>query len=233
MTGKRFIGVVCGLKSEAAAVRAAARAPSIRIAVAGASAARAEAMAMGLARDGAAAILSVGVSGGLDPALRAGDLLLGALVLTKSGEEFTATGSLLAALELESASTPMRRATLFGADEIVASARAKARLFERYGAAAVDMESHGAARAARIANIPFTAIRAVADPASRALPAAALNAIAPDGSAKTFSILMECAKQPRDFPALLRLGADSGAALKSLRGGLGGLFRRLSFSLDL
>jgi hypothetical protein len=95
------------------------------------------------------------------------------------------------------------------------------------------MESHGAARAARTSGVPFAAVRAIADPASRALPPAALNAVAPDGSTKTLSVLMACAKAPGQFPALLQLGADSEAALKALRRDLGGLFRRLLFSLDL
>jgi hopanoid-associated phosphorylase len=233
MTQSRFIGVVCGLKSEAAAVRAAAPTEKIRIAVSGASAERAEAMAYQFCRDGAKAILSVGVSGGLDPMLKPGDLLIGEAVRTKSGEEFAANTTLIAAFEFEAGAAPLRRATLFGADAIVASTLEKKRLFDDYGADAVDMESHGAARAARGAGIPFAAVRSIADPASRALPAAALNAVAPDGSTKVFSVLIACAKAPEDFPALLRLGADSEKALRTLRRDLGGLFRRLLFSLDL
>ncbi len=232
MTSGRFIGIVCGLKSEAAAMRAAARSDKIRIAVSGASAERAEAMAHQFSRDGAKAIVSIGVSGGLDPMLRPGDLIVGETVRTRRGEEFAAAGPLLAALALDE-EAPLRRAALFGADQIVATALAKARIYEQFGAAAVDMESHGAARAARSAGIPFAAIRAIADPASRALPAAALDAVAPDGSTKIFTVLAACVKAPGEFPALLKLGADSEAALKTLRRDLGGLFRRLLFSLDL
>ncbi|MEX0644518.1 MAG: hypothetical protein WD076_04365, partial [Parvularculaceae bacterium] len=81
--------------------------------------------------------------------------------------------------------------------------------------------------------VPFAAIRAIADPANRALPAAALNAVAPDGSMKILTVLIASAKAPGEFPALLKLGADSEKALKTLRRDLGGLFRRLLFSLDL
>lgn len=229
----RFLAVICGLKSEAGAVRSAAGGGRVRIAVSGADAARAEALAKALCSEGAAAVLSVGISGGLAPDLVPGDLIVGDCVKTKAGEEFAATPSLLTAIQLEAPGLPMRRETLFGSDEIVASPREKAALFERYAAGAVDMESHGAARAARAAGVPFAAIRAVADPASRALPGAALGAVAPDGSTRAFSVLLKCAKAPGEFPALMQLGADSDAALKTLRGGLGGLFRRLLFSLDL
>lgn len=233
MTSDRFLAIVCGLKSEAAAVRAASSSAAVRIGVSGASAQRAEALAQAFCRDGAAAVLSVGVSGGLAPSLRSGDLLIGETVRTRTGEEFSANPNLLAAMALESVATTMQRAVLFGSDEIVATAAAKRRLYDRYDAAAVDMESHGAARAARAAGVPFAAIRAIADPAARALPEAALNAVAPDGGTRVMSVLMACAKSPGQFPAILQLGADSDAALKSLRGGLGGLFRRLLFSLDL
>lgn len=233
MTTHSFLAVICGLKSEAAAVRGCAPAEKVRIAVSGANAVRAEDMARAFCREGAAAVVSVGVSGGLAPDLRPGDLLIGAAVRTKSGEEYAAASTLIAACERESAPAPMRRAILFGADEIIMSAGEKARLYNAHGASAVDMESHGAARAARSAGVPFIAIRAIADPADRALPPVALNAVAPDGSTRALSVLWECAKAPKQFPALMRLGTDSSAAMKTLRRSLGGLFRRLLFSLDL
>ncbi|MBI1364924.1 MAG: hypothetical protein GC153_03080 [Alphaproteobacteria bacterium] len=233
MSANQFIAVICGLKSEAAVVRACAPAEKIRIAVSGASAERAEELARGLCCESAAAILSVGVSGGLAPDLVSGDIILGSAIRTRSGSEYAASANLIASLEAAGTEVPTPRAIIFGSDEIVASAREKAMLFERYGASAVDMESHGAARAARAAGVPFAAIRAIADPASRALPPAALNAVAPDGSTRTLSVLWKCAKAPAQLPALLQLGSDSETALKSLRNSLGGLFRRLLFSLDL
>jgi hypothetical protein len=122
---------------------------------------------------------------------------------------------------------------VFGADEIVASAAAKAALFASSRAGAVDMESHGAARAAKDAGVPFAAFRAIADPSTRALPGAALDAVAPDGSTRVVATLLKCAKAPGDFPALLALGRDQSAALKALSGGLGRLLPGLLLSLDL
>lgn len=228
-----FLAVICGLKSEAAVVRAAAPKEKVRLAVSGANAKRAETLAAQFCREGARAVVSVGVSGGLAPDLATGAIILGSAVRTRNGEEFPASASLIASLEAAGLTIATPRGILFGSDVIVASTREKAALFDRYGAVAVDMESHGAARAARAAGLPFAAIRAIADPASRALPPAALNAVTPDGGARVFSVLLECAKAPRQFPALLQLGADSEKALKSLRGGLGVLFERLLFSLDL
>jgi len=127
----------------------------------------------------------------------------------------------------------LRRAVLLGSDVIVASAAEKERLLLSSGAIAVDMESHGAARAATRAGVPFLAIRAIADPAHRALPKAALGAVAPDGSTRVLSTLIQCAKAPGDFPALLQLGSDSNKALKTLRRDLGGLLGALFLRFDL
>ncbi|MHA7872182.1 MAG: phosphorylase family protein, partial [Hyphococcus sp.] len=76
-----FIGVICGLKSEAETVSSAVDASKLRIGVSGADAARAEELAVSLCRQGASAIVSVGVSGGLDPTLKAGDLIIGETVV--------------------------------------------------------------------------------------------------------------------------------------------------------
>ncbi|HRX38361.1 MAG TPA: hypothetical protein P5072_02910 [Parvularculaceae bacterium] len=233
MTREHFIAIICGLKSEAAVVRAAAPAEKVRVGVSGADAKRAEDLAAQLCREGAKAVISVGVSGGLSPQLSTGDLVFGNVVRTEKGEEFFADPALLTVLETADIPVAAPRAALFGADVIIASARDKARLFDQFGALAVDMESHGAARAAKAAGVPFAAIRAIADPCSRALPPAALNAVTPDGGTRVLSVLLECAKAPRQFPALLQLGSDSEKALASLRGGLSGLLGRLLFSLDL
>jgi nucleoside phosphorylase len=256
-----FIGVVCGLKSEAAAVRDALRRESLdtdkfRIGVSGANAARAESIARAFAESGAKAIVSVGVSGGLDPALAPGVMIVTAEVVAdpplfpdpprladpplappfQGGESSRHALDLIPPLEkggLGGDQPPITTRAVYGSDVIIQSADEKAKLFARTGAVAVDMESHGAARAAQNAGLPFLALRAIADPAHRALPAAALDAVAPDGSTRALATLLKCAKAPGDFPALLQLGSDSEKALKALRDGLGPLLLRLLLRLDL
>ncbi|MEL7487685.1 MAG: hypothetical protein AAGJ87_10790 [Pseudomonadota bacterium] len=218
-----FVAIVCGLKSEAKAVRNACSASAlpddaVRINVSGASAARAEEIARQFCAKSAIAVLSVGVSGGLDPALAPGDLIVTDNVLTTDGPIAVVDKSLLAnIMKIESAQAG---ALIYGSDVIIQSAEEKAALFARSGAVAVDMESHVVARAAAEAGVPFLAIRAIADPADRALPAAAMNAVAPDGSTRVFKTLWEAAKAPKQFPALMKLGADSDIALKTLRASL-------------
>ncbi|MEZ5928193.1 MAG: hypothetical protein R3C55_06905 [Parvularculaceae bacterium] len=171
------------------------------------------------------------MSGGLSPQLNTGDLVFGNVVRTEKGEELPADPTLLTALETADIPVAAPRAVLFGADVIIASARDKARLFDQFGSLAVDLSSRRSPRGEGGGR--SFAIRAIADPCSRALPPAALNAVTPDGGTRVLSVLLECAKAPRQFPALLQLGSDSEKALAALRGGLGGLLGRLLFSLDL
>lgn len=255
-----FIGVICGLKSEAEAVSVSVDKNSvrgkIRIGVSGANAARAEEIARGFCNDGASAIISVGVSGGLDPALKPGDLIIGETIIADDGSVYASDTYLLSAItsvhsgESRNLGSQARKETekdpgvrrderggyrvakLFGADEVIDSVAKKSALFHNHGAAAVDMESHGAARVAARAGAPFIAIRAIADPADRALPQAALSAVAPDGSTRVLSTLGAALRDPKQFPELMKLGGDSAAATKTLRRNLGLLFDRLFSVFD-
>lgn len=234
----RSIAIICGLKSEAAIIGralasldAGARAG---VWVSGANAQRAKEMArLAIAEDKAACVMSIGVSGALAPDLAPGDLLIGSSVRTTAGEEFACDRALAAKLFGRNTPPAHSQAVLLGSDVIVANAAEKERLLLSTGAIAVDMESHGAARAAVGAGVPFLAIRAIADPAHRALPKSALGAVAPDGSTRVFATLLKCAKAPGEFPALLQLGSDSNKALKTLGRDLGGLLGALLVALDL
>ena len=231
MDQAKFIGVVCGLKSEAQAVAASGDQANIRIGVSGAHAGRAEEIARGFCEQGASAIISVGVSGGLDPALEPGDLVIGETVVADDGSIYGADNYLLSAVRAHLPSGVIV-AALFGADEIIDSAMKKSALFANHGAVAVDMESHGAARAAARAGAPFLAIRAIADPADRALPQAAIKAVAPDGSTRVWSTLGAALRDPKQFSDLIKLGGDSAAATKTLRRELGPLFVALTRVMD-
>lgn len=226
-----FIGVVCGLKSEARVVDRAVNDTRVRVGVSGANAKRAEEIADQFVAAGARALFSVGVSGGLDPKLHPGDLIIADAVIDAAGEPLFCDERLLESIPVGDARGA--RGRIFGSDLLITGAAEKARLFESTMALAVDMESHGAARVSARANIPFLAVRAIADPADRALPSAAANAVAPDGSTRVLKTIEAAMRDPKQFPELMKLGADSAAALKTLRGNLGPIFQRLYDALDL
>lgn len=228
-----FVAVICGLKSEAAAIRASLAAaridPSkVRIAISGANAARAEDLTEGLIAAGARAVISAGLCGGLAPDMKSGDLVIGERVVSASGDVILADRALLAA-----APKSAQQVAIFGSDDIIDSVEEKARLFGRFASQTVDMESHGAARAAARAGAPFIAVRAVADAATRALPKAALGAVTAAGGVNVVSVLIECVKAPQQFEEIAMLGRESGAATDTLRRDFGDVFRAFLVVLDL
>ena len=94
----------------------------------------------------------------------------------------------------------------------------KAALWMETGAAAVDMESHIAAAYAADAQLPFAALRVISDPANRALPALARDAIKPNGDIDLRLVLRGVARNPMTLRSLVSTGIDFNRALRSLRG---------------
>ncbi len=244
-----FLGVVCGLQSEATAVRRGLtnfHGTRVEVGVSGANADRAAGIAADFQKAGCVGLLSVGVSGGLDPSLRPGDLVVtGDVYAAPEGTaRMASNGREPGPFQLiehahrdlsRLAKTPSnaQAAPILGVDKIIQSADEKAKLFAQTGAIAVDMESHAVARIAARHGLAFLAIRGIADPASRALPPAAMNAVAPDGSTRIMTTLLECAKAPGQFPALLQLGSESNKALATLRRDLSVLISGFFLRLDL
>jgi adenosylhomocysteine nucleosidase len=198
------LGIVCGLRSEAAALGLRAE----EAVFSGADAERAGALASRLAEEGAEALVSAGLAGALAPGLSAGKLLLPEAVVTPLGERFE-TSPLPAGRS--------RSGSLLGSDELVVSAARKAELHHSSGALAVDMESHAVAAAARRAGLPLYVIRAVSDDARRSLPIAARSAIKPDGTVDTPRTLLALLARPSDLGPLISLGRQAAAGQQTLR----------------
>lgn len=164
-------------------------------------------------------IVSFGVAGGLDPALQSGDIMIATEVVTASERWST-----VAALSDKLVSLPQLGphrivpGVLVGVEEVVLGQLGKAALRATTGAAAVDMESHIAARYAARHNLPFAAVRVISDPAHRALPELAAAALKPDGNIDIWKVMRGIARKPSDIRALVSSGRDFKRALRSLRG---------------
>lgn len=158
------------------------------------------------------AVMSFGIAGGIAPGQKPGDVILADRVI--AGEVFPADSRWLSALSRQIPDT--RVGALVGVDEMIGSRDLKARLHQKTGGLAVDMESHGAARFARERGIPFVALRAVSDPHHRALPSAALVGMNPDGSTNVPAVLRALAKSPGELPGLIQTAREAGAAMRAL-----------------
>jgi len=162
-------------------------------------------------------VVSFGFAGGLDYALRPGDVVVGVEAATddvrlsahpRLAEIFTEG--------FESAGVTIARGAVAGVDRPVMDSAAKMALRDAVGAVAVDMESHVAARFAAARNLPFAIVRAVSDPAARALPPLAASAITPQGGVDLAHILRELRREPAQLADLMRAGADARAAFAAL-----------------
>lgn len=164
-------------------------------------------------------VISFGVAGGLDPNLRSGDIVVATEVM--AGEARWRAGLALNEEVISSFGLGRRRVvrgSLTGVEAAVAAQADKAALRQRTGAVAVDMESHIAASYAEETGLPFAALRVISDPANRALPTVALNAIKPNGDIDLAKILRGVARNPRTLHSLVSTGLDFNRALRSLRG---------------
>lgn len=211
------IGVIVGLAAEAEILEAfpADRRPVV--AVAGASAARAEAAALKLIAQGCDALLSFGVAGGIDPALSPGTVIVADAVVLPDGTRIACDADWHGrVLQRLSGKVPCFSGAIAGSNEPLLSPEAKGALARRARAVAVDMESHGVARAARAKGIPVLAVRAVADGAERAIPAWVMDAILPDGGLAPGKIARALLPRPWMVWSLLGLARDNGRAMGAL-----------------
>ncbi len=164
-------------------------------------------------------VISFGIAGGLDPALKSGDVVVATEVL--SGDTRWLAGLTLNEQMIANVALGRRRVVrggLAGVEHLVAARAGKAALRSETGAAAVDMESHIAAAYAAEAGLPFAALRVISDPATRALPALARTAIKANGDIDLRKVLRGVARNPATLRALVSTGIDFNRALRSLRG---------------
>ena len=159
-----------------------------------------------------------GVSGGLDPDLRSGQLVLASEVVDEDGNRWPVDPSFHRALTACFGSEIRTGGILTTASPLLTSAQ-KALRFERCKALAVDMESAAVARVAASSGRPFFAIRAICDEANRSVPAALFDLVDELGRPRLLKLIGSLLHQPTLLPVLMRMQADFDRALRALRCG--------------
>ncbi len=163
--------------------------------------------------NGAKAVISFGIAGGLQPGLRPGTTIIGRAI--DDGDVRTEADA--AWTERLSAALPHALVMdLAGVDAAVCGADSKRALHRATRAAAVDMESHIAVRLAAQHGVPFAALRTVADPAERTVPSAAAAGMRADGSVNVAGVLRILSRRPGELPDLIRTAFDARAAFVAL-----------------
>ncbi len=199
-----MLGIVTGLTAEA---RIARRLGDVE--AGGGTPFGAEIAAERLVARGATALLSFGLAGGLDPALKPGHLVVPLAVVEHGITTHTDAA-------LSKAIGGWFGGFLFAADRIVADPQAKRRLRALTGASAVDLESGAVARVASRHDLPFAVLRAICDHAHRALPPAALIALDTDGAISLRRVLGSLLRHPSQIGDMIGVGRDAAAARRAL-----------------
>ncbi len=210
-----------GMQREAGIVQG----PGVRVAAGGGRAALLE-QRLTAALEGAEAVISIGIGGALDPALNVGDVVIGAEVLQQRGRW---DADLAWAARLARRLPGARLGPVYGSDEMVLGALDKASLRGKGGAVLVDMESHVAARLASARRLPLAVLRVVSDTAGVSLPAAVLAGLKPDGGMNLLGVLGALARDPRQLPALMRVGRDTDLAMAALKAAVAAAGPELAF----
>jgi hopanoid-associated phosphorylase len=177
---------------------------------------------LALAAEGADGIISFGMAGALDPALRIGDWVLGERVGDQGCDP-----RWIAALRER---LPQARVGPVHADgQLIAEAAEKLNLYGTSGCAAADMESHLAASAAAEAGLPFAILRCVSDEAGASLPPAVAVAMKPGGGVALGAVLGSILGNPQQLPRLIRTIGGFNRAFGALKSGAAAAGERLSF----
>ncbi|MFW6058620.1 MAG: hypothetical protein ACODAQ_00475 [Phycisphaeraceae bacterium] len=136
-------------------------------------------------------VIHLGFAGGLDPALRPGDVLRIGCVCNEQGETQTLDGD------------PAAR--LLTADHLATTVAGKRTLHEATGAAAVDMETYPLAKMLHERGVSLIALRAISDTADTPLPRTALQWLDPHGNARPLRVAGWLLAHPGECAALWRL----------------------------
>ena len=219
-------GIVAALAAEARAL-CAALPPSgslttlddgTLLAVSGVGYPAADRAARALLEAGAGGLISFGLAGGLDPALRAGTLVLPDEVCSTERPNVPVDAAwrrrLITALP---AGQPFVGGKLWTSLTPILDTGAKRRLFAASSAPVVDMEAMAVASAASAAATPFLAVKVIVDTALDTLPRAVM-AIDPAGRVRAARVVVTLLRHPGEIITLIRLAGRYLAAQRMLRG---------------
>lgn len=180
-----------------------------------------------LINSGARCIICAGYSAGLDPDSNIGDVVVANFIHLLNRPDSIAYNDpqlLKAVPPNDTFGFRIRWCDFINCDSIVCSSFEKNRIYRATRAAALDMESYGAAEVCHKMGIPFLAIRSISDTADQDLPQEICKMASLEN--KTQQILFALS-QPRIWPNLIRLSKQTKIAAQNLGDVLGLILLRL------
>jgi adenosylhomocysteine nucleosidase len=187
------------------------------LALSGIGLAAAATAAQALVNSGVSALMTFGMAGALDPALKPGSVVIPCELLGADGTRYPACRSWRERVAV--AVSPLCAVTegnLLTSAQAIDTPAEKAAALRSTGAAAVDMESAAVAEIAARHNLPFIAVRVIVDTAADILPRAVVAA-SRAGRVHFGRLIGGLILAPREIAALLRLAQRYRIAMRSLR----------------
>ena len=173
--------------------------------------------------EGAAALASIGLAGGLAPDLHTGHVIIASEVLQLNTAGSTVSwqadtdGAALAHASLRADRMAVDSGAILTANQAILTCRHKESLFKRTRALAVDMESAAVARVAHQACIPFFGLRTVCDTAHMTIPQELFSCLDQNGSIQIATVLRSLARRPALLGDMLQMGRIFSSARKALK----------------
>ncbi|MFL5243464.1 MAG: hypothetical protein ACJ8FY_15270 [Gemmataceae bacterium] len=165
-------------------------------------------------------VLSAGFAGGLDQALKVGDIILASEVCDEGGRCWPATWPEI--MPPGKWEPFLHRGRLLTLSNLATTAKQKHELAQTHNAVAVDMEAAFIARACNKSNIPFGCLRAITDTADTGLSTSLADLLV-GGRVSWHRFLLAMVRLPKLIREVRRLAKDSNLAADRLGKALGEL----------
>ena len=217
-----LLGIVVALPEELSTLTSKKIPPSalnsVLVICSGAGAENARKAAETLISNGATHLISWGCAAALSPELKSGDLTLADSLLDAQHVQINIHSAWHEHVKnLLSKVLVVHTGILLESIEIVTLSREKKQLHAATNACVLDMESVAVAKVAQQHNLPFLAIRAIADPVTMDLPKAVSVAMSDKGRVLISPLLKYLLFHPSELVGLVKLGLHFHAAKKTLK----------------
>jgi adenosylhomocysteine nucleosidase len=167
--------------------------------------------------DGATALLSFGISAGLDTRLQPGHVVTASYVHDGTKALLSDAAWTERLREELGRLCRVTRDPIAHAHEVLMTPAEKAKALTQTGASVADMESYAVAETAEAHSLPFTTVRVVADTAHDTLPEAALSGTTAEGGVDLVKSIWSAVTHPTEIPDLIQLGRRTRIAQIEMR----------------
>lgn len=177
------------------------------------------------AGEGAAGIVSFGLTGGLADGLKIGDWVVGSRITGAIDHECDPAWRDAIAARLPGA----RIGGFFADGRMIDTIAEKRALGVDHDALAVDMESHVAARVAKAYSLPFAIVRIISDEVDHLLPHAITVSMRADGGFDRTRMRASLAAEPGQMRDVVQTMAQFSTGFRGLRRGARAMGERVAF----